>query len=225
MHSAFLCFEFDHRNEKKRDIRGAHIARTVDFTNGVNAESVETVIPSDPTSPMRPTKHTVTASPETTERATRQKTAAREKELNVEVGNALETIYKLVLGSSGPDSFSALRDVIKANYSPAVQDDIHARALQTEEMSHDPRTGHVVTRDLANYHVPAHADVPGDMQVVFLEERDDMANPIQTKGIGELGISGAGAAVFNAIAHATGARVRDFPALPDRVIAAMDGAA
>ena len=95
----------------------------------------------------------------------------------------------------------------------------------TEEMSHDPRTGHVVTRDLANYHVPAHADVPGDMQVVFLEERDDMANPIQTKGIGELGISGAGAAVFNAIAHATGARVRDFPALPDRVIAAMDGAA
>ncbi len=91
----------------------------------------------------------------------------------------------------------------------------------TEDMQSDPRDGHVVTRDLANYHVPAHADVPGDMQVVFLDERDDWANPIQTKGIGELGISGAGAAVLNAIAHATGHRVYDYPALPDRVLAAM----
>ena len=115
-------------NEKKRDIRGnirtidAQVARTVDFTNGVSAESVETVIPSDPTSPMRPTKHTLTASPETTERATRRKTAAREKELDVEVGDAHKTSYALALCISGPDSLSALRDVIKANYSPAVQD-------------------------------------------------------------------------------------------------------
>ncbi|EEX11641.1 aldehyde oxidase and xanthine dehydrogenase molybdopterin binding [Citreicella sp. SE45] len=94
----------------------------------------------------------------------------------------------------------------------------------TEEMAHDPRTGHVVTRDLANYHVPAHADVPGDMTVVFLEERDDMANPIQTKGIGELGISGAGAAILNAVRNACGARIYDMPATPDRVIAAMDAA-
>ncbi len=97
-------------------------------------------------------------------------------------------------------------------------------AALTEEMAHDPRTGHVVTRDLANYHVPAHADVPGDMQVVFLEERDDMANPIQTKGIGELGISGAGAAVLNAVRNACGARVYDMPATPDKVIAAMEAA-
>lgn len=94
----------------------------------------------------------------------------------------------------------------------------------TEEIEHDPRTGHVVTRDLANYHVPAHADVPGDMTVVFLEERDDMANPIQTKGIGELGISGAGAAILNAVRNACGARIYDMPATPDRVIAAMDAA-
>ncbi|MBP0484154.1 xanthine dehydrogenase family protein molybdopterin-binding subunit [Sagittula salina] len=92
----------------------------------------------------------------------------------------------------------------------------------TEEMVNDSRDGHVVTRDLANYHVAAHADVPRDMQVVFLEERDDWANPIQTKGIGELGISGAGAAVLNAIAHATGVRIYDFPATPDKVIAALE---
>ncbi|MFW2588758.1 xanthine dehydrogenase family protein molybdopterin-binding subunit [Sagittula sp. SSi028] len=92
----------------------------------------------------------------------------------------------------------------------------------TEEMQNDPCDGHVVTRDLANYHVASHADIPRAMEVHFHEERDDQANPIQTKGVGELGISGAGAAVLNAITHATGARVRDFPALPDRVIAAME---
>jgi xanthine dehydrogenase YagR molybdenum-binding subunit len=95
-------------------------------------------------------------------------------------------------------------------------------AALTEEMQNDPRDGHVVTRDLANYHVPAHADVPGDMQVVFLEERDDWANPIQTKGIGELGISGAGAAVINAVAHATGKRAYDFPILPDDMVALFE---
>lgn len=88
----------------------------------------------------------------------------------------------------------------------------------TEEMQSDARDGHAVTRDLANYHVPCHADVPDDIQVIFLEERDDWANPIQTKGIGELGISGAAAAVINAISHASGHRIYDVPALPDRVV-------
>ncbi|MCD1617834.1 xanthine dehydrogenase family protein molybdopterin-binding subunit [Salipiger marinus] len=93
-----------------------------------------------------------------------------------------------------------------------------------EDMSHDPRTGHVVTRDLANYHIAAHADIPRDMQVVFLEERDDFANPLQSKGVGELGISGAGGAVLNAIHNACGVRIRDIPATPDRVIAALEAA-
>lgn len=88
-----------------------------------------------------------------------------------------------------------------------------------EELAHDPRTGHIVGRDLANYHIPAHADIPRAMEVVFLPERDDEANPIQSKGVGELGISGAGAAVINAVHNATGMRLRHFPATPDKVIA------
>ncbi|QPZ90304.1 xanthine dehydrogenase family protein molybdopterin-binding subunit [Thioclava electrotropha] len=87
-----------------------------------------------------------------------------------------------------------------------------------EELGHDPRTGHIVTRDLANYHVPSHADIPRQMEVVFLPERDDEANPIQSKGVGELGISGAGAAVINAIHNATGVRLRHYPATPDKVL-------
>ena len=86
-----------------------------------------------------------------------------------------------------------------------------------ESLEHDPRDGRVVNRDLAEYHIPVHADVPR-LDVLFVDERDDLANPMQTKGIGELGISGAGAAVTNAIFNACGVRVRDHPATLDRIL-------
>ena len=72
----------------------------------------------------------------------------------------------------------------------------------TEDLVHDPNTGKVVNRDLAEYHVPVNADVP-KLEVVFLPERDIHANPIHAKGIGELGVCGAGAAIANAIYNAT----------------------
>ncbi len=85
-----------------------------------------------------------------------------------------------------------------------------------EGVEHDHRTGHVVNDDLAEYHIPVHLDAPRH-DVLFIEERDDHANPVQAKGIGELGISGAGAAVTNAIYNACGVRVRDYPATPDKI--------
>ncbi|MAW99014.1 MAG: xanthine dehydrogenase [Sphingomonas sp.] len=90
-------------------------------------------------------------------------------------------------------------------------------AALTEELVHDPRNGKVVNRDLAEYHVPVHADVP-HVDIRFLPERDTHANPLHAKGIGELGIAGAGAAVANAIANATGARVRDYPLTLDKLL-------
>ncbi|WP_375271563.1 xanthine dehydrogenase family protein molybdopterin-binding subunit [Sphingomonas sp.] len=86
-----------------------------------------------------------------------------------------------------------------------------------EELVHDERNGKVVNRDMAEYHVPVNADVP-QLEVHFLSERDIHANPIHAKGIGELGISGAAAAVANAIYNATGVRVRDFPITCDKII-------
>ncbi|MBB3691980.1 xanthine dehydrogenase family protein molybdopterin-binding subunit [Sphingomonas sp. BK580] len=86
----------------------------------------------------------------------------------------------------------------------------------TEELVHDVRTGKVVNRDLGEYHVPVHADVP-DIDVLYLEERDRLANPLLAKGIGELGVCGSGAAVANAIYNATGVRVRDFPITLDKL--------
>lgn len=87
----------------------------------------------------------------------------------------------------------------------------------TEEMQHDPQDGRIVNRDLAGYHVPSHLDVP-QLEAILLEDtRDDAANPIQAKGIGELGIAGAAAAIGNAIFNACGVRVREFPATPDKI--------
>tara|TARA_R110002126_G_scaffold3111_7_gene17079 strand:+ start:36081 stop:38288 length:2208 start_codon:yes stop_codon:yes gene_type:complete len=88
----------------------------------------------------------------------------------------------------------------------------------TEELVFDNRDGHIVNHDLAEYHIPVNLDVP-QIEVVLLEERDEYASPIQAKGIGELGICGAAAAVTNAIHNATGIRVRDYPATLDKLLA------
>ena len=87
----------------------------------------------------------------------------------------------------------------------------------TEELIQDTRDGHLVNHDLAEYHIPVNADVP-QLSVNFIAERDPYANPMQAKGIGELGICGAGAAIINAIYDATGVRVRNLPATMDKIL-------
>ncbi|WP_267394697.1 MULTISPECIES: xanthine dehydrogenase family protein molybdopterin-binding subunit [unclassified Sphingomonas] len=90
-------------------------------------------------------------------------------------------------------------------------------AALTEELVHDHRNGKVVNHDLGEYHVPVNSDVP-QLEVMFLPERDIHSNPLHAKGIGELGISGAGAAIANAIYNATGVRVRDYPLTLDKLL-------
>jgi xanthine dehydrogenase YagR molybdenum-binding subunit len=87
----------------------------------------------------------------------------------------------------------------------------------TEEIAVDPRSGRFVTRDLADYHIPVNADVP-EMDVQFVNEVDLDVSEVGSKGIGELGITGAPAAVANAIWHATEIRVRELPITPDKLL-------
>ncbi|MFD0688247.1 xanthine dehydrogenase family protein molybdopterin-binding subunit [Actinomadura fibrosa] len=86
-----------------------------------------------------------------------------------------------------------------------------------EESSMDERFGDFVNRDLAQYHVPVCADVR-DVQADWIEESDPHLNPMGTKGIGEIGIVGAAAAIANAVHHATGVRVRELPITPARLL-------
>lgn len=93
-------------------------------------------------------------------------------------------------------------------------------AALMEQTVLDRSYGHFVNHDLAEYHVPVNGDVP-EMEVVFLEEHDDKANPLGAKGLGELGVCGAGAAVANAIYNATSVRVREFPITLDKLLPAL----
>jgi xanthine dehydrogenase YagR molybdenum-binding subunit len=89
-----------------------------------------------------------------------------------------------------------------------------------EALAVDKRLGFFVNHDLAGYEVPVHADIP-HQEVIFLDETDPVANPMKAKGVGELGICGVAAAVANAIYHATGVRVRDYPVTLDKLLAKM----
>jgi xanthine dehydrogenase YagR molybdenum-binding subunit len=81
----------------------------------------------------------------------------------------------------------------------------------------DPRLGHVVNHDFAGYHIATNADI-GDLDAVWLDEIDPHTSPMGSRGIGEIGIVGAAAAIANATYHATGVRVRDLPLTPDEFL-------
>jgi xanthine dehydrogenase YagR molybdenum-binding subunit len=89
-----------------------------------------------------------------------------------------------------------------------------------EGMTLDPRFGYFVNRDLAEYLVPVHADIPA-IDAIFLAELDDESNPLKSKGIGELGICGAGASIANAVYNACGVRIRDYPITLDKLLAGL----
>ena len=89
-----------------------------------------------------------------------------------------------------------------------------------EETLLDERYGQWINRDLAEYHVPTNADVP-QLEVFAVDEHDDHLNPFGGKGIGEIGIVGAAAAIANAVYNATGVRVRDLPLTLDKVLAGL----
>ena len=86
-----------------------------------------------------------------------------------------------------------------------------------EESVLDVRFGDYLNADLAQYHVPANADVL-DIDAVWVDEHDDQLNPMGSKGIGEIGIVGTAAAIANAVHHATGHRVRDLPIRLDKLL-------
>jgi len=92
-------------------------------------------------------------------------------------------------------------------------------AALTESNRIDPRYGSLTSQDLGGYLAPVQADI-GEIDAIFLPEVDETANPLGIKGVGEAGICGAGAAIANAVYNACGARVRDYPLTPDRVLAA-----
>lgn len=85
-----------------------------------------------------------------------------------------------------------------------------------EETQFDERNGRIMNPSLAEYHVPVHMDVP-EIEILWTDIPDPHT-PMGARGIGEIGITGTGAAVANAIYNACGKRVRDLPITLDKLM-------
>ena len=96
---------------------------------------------------------------------------------------------------------------------------VWATGLVLEEETHiDKRTGRPVNNNLAEYHVPVNLDI-GAIDVAALNIADKNFEPLGARGVGEIGITGASAAIANAIYNATGKRIRSVPITPDKLMA------
>jgi xanthine dehydrogenase YagR molybdenum-binding subunit len=82
----------------------------------------------------------------------------------------------------------------------------------------DGRNGRVPNANFAEYAVPVHGDTPPVMDVIFVPEDDPHLNPLGVKGLGEIAMVGVAPAILNAIYHATGKRIRELPATPDKLL-------
>lgn len=89
----------------------------------------------------------------------------------------------------------------------------------TEETLLDERSGRILSASMADYHVPAHLDVP-DIDVLWTDIPDPRT-PMGARGIGEIGITGVAAAIANAAFNATGLRVRELPLTPDKFLGSL----
>jgi xanthine dehydrogenase YagR molybdenum-binding subunit len=85
-----------------------------------------------------------------------------------------------------------------------------------EETLVDRDTGRIVNANLAEYHMPVHADIPR-IDIECLGDPDPTM-PLGVLGAGEVGIVGAAGAIANAVHHATGRRVYDLPITLDKLL-------
>lgn len=91
-----------------------------------------------------------------------------------------------------------------------------SKALHEHSML-DDHIGRFMNHNLAEYHIPTHADIDG-IDVIFVDEDDPHVNALGVKGVGEIGIVGTAAAVANAVYHATGKRFYELPITMDQIL-------
>jgi len=125
-------------------------------------------------------------------------------------------------------SYTGLADVGRAiNPQLCEQQDVGAVVMGLghtlfEEMMYSD-SGSLLSASMIEYRVPLTVDLPAALGAVLVENGDG-AGPYGAKGMGEGGNLAVAPAIANALARATGARLRDLPLTPERVWAALRAA-
>ena len=88
-----------------------------------------------------------------------------------------------------------------------------------EQMVYDAN-GQLLNPSLVDYRVPGFNDVPREFHTVLLENGDG-PGPYGVRGMGEGGLLSVAPSVTNALARATGVRIKDLPLTPERVWRAL----
>jgi xanthine dehydrogenase YagR molybdenum-binding subunit len=87
-----------------------------------------------------------------------------------------------------------------------------------EETHYEPRTGHPVNNNLADYCMSVNADTP-EIDVTFLDYPDLVVNEYGARGVGEIGLAGVAAAIASAVYHSSGVRIRRLPVKIENLLA------
>jgi CO/xanthine dehydrogenase Mo-binding subunit len=130
---------------------------------------------------------------------------------SVEVDVALGTVRCL--------SIVAAHDVGRAVNPTLVEGQIHGGIAQGLGLALMEEYIPGRTDNLHDYLIPTIGDVP-EITTLLVESPDPLG-PYGAKGVGEPALVATAPAILNAIHHATGVRLTQVPATPDRVFAAL----
>jgi CO/xanthine dehydrogenase Mo-binding subunit len=125
-------------------------------------------------------------------------------------------------------SYTALADVGRAiNPHLCEAQDVGALVMGLghtlfEEMVYSAE-GSLLNASMIEYRVPLASDLPESVKAILVENADG-PGPFGAKGMGEGGGLPVAPAVANAVARATGVRIRDLPLTPERVWSALRAA-
>ncbi|MGI9475965.1 MAG: molybdopterin-dependent oxidoreductase [Hyphomicrobiaceae bacterium] len=131
----------------------------------------------------------------------------------------VELLVDTTLGTVRLERLTAAHDVGRAINPVLVEGQIEGGAAQGIGMALMEEYIPGVTENLHDYLIPTFGDMP-DVESIIVEVPDG-EGPYGAKGLGEHVLIPTAPAILNAIRHATGAAVRDLPATPERVLAAI----
>jgi CO/xanthine dehydrogenase Mo-binding subunit len=80
--------------------------------------------------------------------------------------------------------------------------------------------GKITNASFADYKIPTMRDIPSATPIIV--EKNYASEPYGAKGVGEMSVFGIAPAIANAIAHATGVRIKDLPMSPEKLLAELN---